>query len=457
MLLSQVFAAFVSQRPYCVMVRGALERMLSAERLDDLFQRMATRQYERDLLFSSLVEVIGRVVMRVDSSVLAAYRALRDELGVSDEALYQKLRGVELPVSQELVRDSFREASGVLQALHAEEPSWVRGLRVKILDGNYLSASQRRLAELRTIWDAPLPGRALVVWDQPTRLIRDVFLTENGHASERSLLDQVLATVVANDLWIADRNFCTCDFLLGLVERQARFVIRQHGQLQGTSVGPRRRCDDTADGQKVFEQMVRIQKQGRSCLVRRVTVELTQPTRDGDHELHVFTNVTPREASAARVAELYRQRWTIEVVFLELQTALACEIHTLGYPKAALFTFCVALVLENTISLLNGSLRAAHGAAVVREQLSTQLLSRELQKNYEGMMVQIPTAKWRVFSTMSPQQFAQTLLKLAQELDLTRYLKSQRGPKKKPPPKTGYKNGGHVATIDLLAKRKPKT
>lgn len=457
MLLNSVFEAFVRQRPYCVMVRGALERMLSAERLDALFQRLATRQYERELLFSSLVEVTGRVVMQVDSSVLVAYRALRDELGVSDEALYQKLRGVELPVSQELVRDSFREASGVLQVLHAEEPTWVRGLRPKILDGNYFSASQRRVAELRTIWDAPLPGRALVVWDQPTRLIRDVFLTKHGHASERSLLDQVLATAVAKDLWIADRNFCTCDFLLGLTVRQARFVIRQHGQLQGTPVGTRRPCGDTAGGQKVYEQMVRIQKRGRSCLVRRITVELPQPTRDGDRELHLLTNLSPREASAARVAELYRQRWTIEVVFLELQTALACESNTLGYPKAAPFTFCVALVLENTVSLLNGSPRAAHGAEVVREQLSTQLLSRELPKNHEGLMVQIPTAEWRVFSEMSPKQFAQTLLMLAHELDLSRYPKSKRGPKKKPPPKTGYKNGGHVATFDLLAKRKPKT
>ena len=151
MLLKSVFSAFVQQRPYCVMVRGALERMLSAPPLDGLFQRHARQQYERELLFSSLVEVIGRVVMRVDSSVLGAYRALQEQLGVSDEALYQKLRGVELPVSQELVRDSFREASGVLKELRALDKPWVRGLRPKILDGNYLSKTEHRIAELRTL------------------------------------------------------------------------------------------------------------------------------------------------------------------------------------------------------------------------------------------------------------------------------------------------------------------
>lgn len=204
------------------------------------------------------------------------------------------------------------------------------------------------------------------------------------------MLDQVLATVSANDLWIADRNFCTLGFLLGLADRPARFVIRQHGQLQGEAVGPRRRAGTTADGQNVYEQMVRITQSCRSQLVRRVTVELLQPTRDGDHEIHIFSNLSPREASAVRVAELSRERWTIAVVFLELQTALSCEINTLGDPKAALFTFCVALLLENTRSMLNESLRVAQGAEVVREQLSTSLLSRDLQKTYEGMLIQIP-------------------------------------------------------------------
>ena len=79
---------------------------------------------------------------------------------------------------------------------------------------------------------------------------------------------------------------------------------------------------------------------------------LQKPTRDGATELHILTNLTQSDADAVKVAELYQGRWTIEVVFLQLKTALQCEINTLGYPKAALFTFCVALLLENTLSML---------------------------------------------------------------------------------------------------------
>jgi hypothetical protein len=114
-------------------------------------------------------------VPHVDRSLLRAVEALRDVLTVSDEAVYQKLCGVETAVSQAMVRDSFREAAAVLDQLKVADRSWVRGFRVKILEGNHLSATQHRIAELRTIWDAPLPGRALMVWDQAMRLCATCF------------------------------------------------------------------------------------------------------------------------------------------------------------------------------------------------------------------------------------------------------------------------------------------
>ncbi len=98
------------------------------------------------------------------------------------------------------------------------------------------------------------------------------------------------------------------------------------------------------------------------------------PTRDGDTELHILTNLREREASAVKVAELYHPRWIIEVVFHELTMALRCEVNTLGDPKAALFVFSVALVLENTLAMLNGSLRAVPGDEAV-DELSTDALA----------------------------------------------------------------------------------
>jgi hypothetical protein len=187
-------------------------------------------------------------------------------------------------------------------------------------------------------------------------------------------------------------------------------------------------------------------------MVRRITIHLQSPTRDGDTELHIFTNLTLREASAVKVGELYQKRWLIEGVFHELTMALQCEVNTLGYPKAALFAFCVALMLENTMSMLKGSLRAVHGKETTAD-LSGNLLSYELQTTYEGMMVAIPEKHWLPFGTMSLNEFVKLLKCVAQHVDIKRFRKHQRGPKKPPPPHEKYHNGGHVSTAKLLACR----
>jgi len=72
MLLDTIFAPFVKERPICVMARASLERLLDAQRLDALFARTAERQYTRELLFSSLVQLMSEVVLGVHPTVHAA-------------------------------------------------------------------------------------------------------------------------------------------------------------------------------------------------------------------------------------------------------------------------------------------------------------------------------------------------------------------------------------------------
>ncbi len=59
----------------------------------------------------------------------------------------------------------------------------------------------------------------------------EVFPYEDGHATERSLLNEVLSKVVARDILVLDRNFCVRKFLHGISDQQAYFIFRQHKQL----------------------------------------------------------------------------------------------------------------------------------------------------------------------------------------------------------------------------------
>ena len=67
--------------------------------------------------------------------------------------------------------------------------------------------------------------------DPQLMLAVDVLPCEDGHAQERTLLGALLERLEGHDLAIADRNFCTTDFLTGLAGRTASFVIRRHAKL----------------------------------------------------------------------------------------------------------------------------------------------------------------------------------------------------------------------------------
>jgi hypothetical protein len=83
MMLQPIFDKFVNGSPVSVMVRGILEHVLPAQEIDDLFKQTAERQYTKELLFSSVVELMSTVVCRMRPSVHAAYQAAEQPLGVS--------------------------------------------------------------------------------------------------------------------------------------------------------------------------------------------------------------------------------------------------------------------------------------------------------------------------------------------------------------------------------------
>jgi hypothetical protein len=242
--------------------------------------------------------------------------------------------------------------------------------------------------------------------------------------------------------------------MFGMARRGAAFVVRQHTQVQGELLGRAQRTGTTRSG-PVYEQamLVRDPASGETMRVRRMTIQLTVPTRDGDTELHILSNVPSGRASAAQLARVYGKRWSIETAFFEITTTLSCEINTLGYPKAALFTFCLALLAYNAVSLIKAALRSHHGRPKVKDGVSGYYLALEISRTYDGMMIAIPAPHWALFRDLSAQEFAGALHELASSVDLAKYQKYPRGPKKKPPERTPYQNGHHVSTAKLLAQR----
>jgi Transposase DDE domain len=449
MLLDAVLERFITHSPMAVAVRGAFEYALAPTPLDNLFVRAVGHRDDRQLLFSTCVDLMATVVCRVKPSVHAAYQA-DDHIPVNVTAVYARLARVPATAGRELVRHTARRLGPVIRAMGGAGVDPLPGYRVKVLDGNHLGKTQRRIKPLRGVAAGPLPGQALVVLDPALGLAIDVVPCEDGHAQERSLLDPILETVAPNDVWVADRNFCTTAFLFGIAGRGGSFVIRRHASTLSWERESEWTDTGRTDAGALTEQTIWLVGPGGAELsVRRVRLTLDNPTRDGDGVIEILTNLPAEVARAAMVAELYRGRWSVEGLFLRLTTVLKCEVNTLGYPPAALFGFCVALAAGNVYAGVKGALRAAHGAAVA-DGISDYHLALEVSGACPGLWIALPAEGWVEIDGWSVGRMADWLVGLARGANLGRYRKATRGPKKPNPPRTRFADAKHVATSRLL-------
>lgn len=131
------------------------------------------------------------------------------------------------------------------------------------------------------------------------------------------------------------------------------------------------------------------------------------------------------------IAEIYGKRWAIETSFQELEVHLHSEINSLGYPKAAQFGFCVALILHNGMAVVKGVLRRSYGEKKIRDNFSGFYMALHLQMERTGIDMMVEDDEWSVFRTMSSSNFSEFLLKLAEKVNLSKFQKNKQLKRKK--------------------------
>jgi len=470
MLLGDMFERFILDAPMPVLFRLLMERALDPEELDRMFESTATSQYTRELLFSSIVELIALVVCRIKPTVRRAYLD-SSCIEVTLTAVYEKLKGTEPAVCRGLVRTTGRRLAEVLGRLEPGRPASLPGYRVKVFDCNHLAGTEHRIPETRDVEEAVLPGQTLVIYDLDLGLVIDAVPCEDALAQERTLLNEMLEDCAPGDLWVGDRNFSVAWWFLEVRRRRAYFLVRQHAT--AVHIEP---LDDfvaigrTATGE-VREQRVRVVQmdghgrprldergQPRQMEVRRLSVLLDEPTQDGDTEVLLLCNVPARDADALTLSSLYLKRWTIENGFQTMTDVLRCEINTLAYPGAALLGFCVALVGFNILATLRSALRSAHGAEAVEKKVSSYHVMCEVRETYGGMIIALPPESWAPFQNLGLAGFVDLLLEVASQANLSKYPLTHRKPRPSGKrARSGWgKKGKTEATARLLNQRTTK-
>ena len=169
---------------------------------------------------------------------------------------------------------------------------------------------------------------------------------------------------------------------------------------------------------------------------------------------YLITNILATKATAGKIADAYRGRWTIETAFQYLADYLESEINTLGYPRAALFGFCVALISYMVLSVITAALASVHGAETIDNEVSGYYVADEISGTYRGMMIALHEEEWMFFRQLETAEYVSMLKDLAQKVKLPAFKKHRRGPKKPSPKRKSFKKSPHVSTARLIAKRK---
>jgi hypothetical protein len=99
-MIRELIACFSRQSPISVMTRTLLEHVFSPDQLNAIFNENRLAQRNRQWLFSSVVGLMLLVVCKIHLSVRAAYRSHADSTTASLSSFYDKLNGIELPVSE---------------------------------------------------------------------------------------------------------------------------------------------------------------------------------------------------------------------------------------------------------------------------------------------------------------------------------------------------------------------
>lgn len=453
--LNPILQRFAECFPIPTMARAVLERCLNPQQLDAWFERIAEGQYTRNLLFSTVFELMMQVVSRQHPSVHAACQAAREPLTVSLKSIYNKLNGLEPSTSAALVRYSAEQATGLIEEVGGARPALLAGYRVKVLDGNWLEGREHRLQETRHQTAAPLPGKALLVYDPALEMITDMVPSEDAYTQERALLREVLPRVQAGELWLMDRNFCTQRLWWGLQRRGAVGVVREHQQLRCQPLEAMRVVGEIDSGRVAEQRVILDHPDGPDTLeMRRIRLTLHEPTREGETELYLLTTVPLAAADACTLARLYRERWTLEKAFLHLTVQLRCEINTLAYPPAALFGLAVAVVAYNVLSVVKATLRRVYGVDAVDEGISGYYLVNEMANVAESLETLVEPNDWAVFQTLTVAAMAAWLVETARRVQLRKYRKHPRRPKKPPVKREHDPQRPHVSVARVLAERK---
>lgn len=272
-----------------------------------------------------------------------------------------------LPLIQSLVRQT-----GTLIAMRAQPAGRWQGRPLKLLDGTTVVMpdtpdNQARFPQQGT----QKPGlgfpisRVGALVCLSTGTVLDTAMRPY-RSSEHALLQDLLGSLVAGDVLIADRYYCSYVILALLRARGVDAVFQQH----------QRRLVDFRKGKQlgVRDHLV-VWEKPKICpkWISRQQFDALPPTQivrevQVKSKVLVSTLLSPVQAHKQVLGDLYQQRWNIELDLRNLKTTLGLDMLRCQTPQMNEKQWWIGLLAYNLIRLM--MLHSASLAELLPRQLS---------------------------------------------------------------------------------------
>lgn len=438
----------------------------SPERLQAIWNEHRGRCYERQISFELMVHLIADALIKHQGSGRKAFEVgiENEQLAASLQAAYQKLGRLPIEVSQAFLAECS-------SALGEAYPSWaeyrlpksVKKFRVLIVDGKSIKRAAKRLKPLRGSSGGLLGGRALAAFDWCNGLVCGLIATEDGEANDKrftgELVQQVREVKSEPLLWIGDSAFCDLTQPAHFAIREGdHFVVRYHPGIPfflEESTATKSGVDEL--GREYTESWGWL---GAPHNKRRIYVRRIEVAREGKKPLILITDLLdPDQCPALDLLYLYRERWSIELVFQQVTDVFGLNHLIGGTPKACVFQLAFCMIIYNMLQVTRGYIAKGN-------DLEPQGVS--VEKVFEDVEEQLIAWNIVIDGDVTIEHFSQplTLRKLQSRLDKLlgqawreRWRKSppQNRAPKQPKKKREAGSSGHNSVYRILRDHAKKT
>lgn len=368
-----------------------LHRHVTAALCRALFKEVRTAEREREWTLHALVRFWVAMIVKEPQSLREGVEETRKRGPGRDKSWPQVAAKVQafFERCQALRPDFFRAVfEAFIEQILPEAPkayaSWMGPLRkhfpeVLVVDGSRLDAVARRIKILWAERSVVLPGCVTAYYDLFRGIPRRVFFYADAAKAELIRAQESLAWIPRGALLVGDRLYSSSTkFFLLLAELGIFWVFRLNGKL----TVKRLKVLSRHEGRWGFVEDALVEVGSGQNGIPKQEIRRIRVRRKGLHRDILTSVLDPEKLSLEQILHLYRLRWTVERMFLEIKSTLHLHALFASHPNpVAMQVYATALVHA---AFRVGQAKIAAKSKVIPEQISPAKLFPKLARASAG-------------------------------------------------------------------------